>query len=106
MNLYLCDRLTPIKNTPVTFEVEAPSGAEAAKLAALLTYACGFAQGVYPDQHHRTCDQWLIVEAQYALGQLKYRPKPKRGHKSGVDLDAEDHRQVKNHRRRSKVGKK
>lgn len=107
MNTYLCDRLTPGKNTHVTFEIEARSGAEAKNMAELLAYACGFAEGLYPDRHHKHCDQWLIVEAQYALGQLKYRPKPKRGHKSGADLDAEDHRKTRQHpQRRRKAGKK
>lgn len=93
MPLFNCDRLTPGRRTPVTFLVEASSGAEAARVADLLAYATGFVQGTYPDQHHpKPPDQWLLTEAEIALGhQSKPKDKPARRYrpKTGSPVDLE-----------------
>ena len=78
MPLYSIDRLTPVKNTPLSLLVQAQAAAEAKRVADEIAYASAWIQGSYPDNEHiKAPDQWAEAEALAVLG-LDKNPRPKR----------------------------
>lgn len=106
MQTFMCDRLTPIRRTPVQFMIEANNGADAAKMADALAYASAFVEGSYPDEHHRSCEQWLQVEAAASMAGTEpewAKRRDARRNRSGPGLEEPQPQKRRSPKRRKKA---